>query len=98
MRIHPCANLFQMIAVLEETAIVVAILAALELTFEIIVAGRTLLIEAGLAAMFDDLLHPPFLGLRGRIQRLVAVTAHMVDASSDVLALGFDDVSKVELE
>jgi hypothetical protein len=55
------------VAVLKEAAVIVAVLTALELTFEVIVAGGAFLVAIGLAAMLDDFLYPPFFGFRGRI-------------------------------
>ena len=98
MILHPGVHLRQVLAVLEEAAVVVAVLTALELTFEVVIARRTLLIEAGLAAMFDDFLHPPFLGLRIRVEGLIAVAAGVVDARGDVIALGLEHVGQIELK
>src|SRR5689334_13749777 len=87
-----------MTAVLKETTIVIAVLTALKLALEIVIARRAFLVEVGLAAMLDDFLHPPFFGLRGHVERLITVTPYIVDAVRDVLALSLSDISKVELE
>jgi hypothetical protein len=65
--IHPRLHLSQVVTVLKEAAIVVAVLAALELTFEIVVAGGAFLVTIGLAAMVDNFLYPPLLGFGSRI-------------------------------
>src|SRR5580704_9527469 len=85
--LHPLPHFIQMIAVLEETAVVIPVLTALELPFEVIVAGRAVLVARGLAAMFDNFLHPPFLGLRRGVDRLITVASRIVDTGRDMIAL-----------
>src|SRR5690349_20180506 len=84
--------------VLVEAAVIVTILPALEFTLEIIVSGGTFLVAAGLAPIIDYFLDPPFLGRGCDVDRFVAVTAHVVDARGDVVALRLEHVSQVELE
>ena len=74
--------------VLVEPAIVVAVLAAIAFTLEIIIAGRAILVSGGLAAMADYLVHPPLFRLRGRIDRLKVMLADVLDTFRDVLPLG----------
>jgi len=45
--------------VLEEAAVVVAVLAAVEFALEIVIARSAVLVAAGLAAMGDHLVDPP---------------------------------------
>ena len=59
--LHPRMHVRQVSAILEKAAVVVAILTALELALEVVVAGRAFLIASGLAAMPDHFLHPPLL-------------------------------------
>src|ERR1700722_2921171 len=87
-----------MIAGLEEAAVLIAVLTPLELTFEVVIAGRAFLIAISLAAMPDDFVHPPFLGLRRRVDRLDAVAARVLDARCYVIALGLQHVGQVELK
>src|ERR1700722_4528373 len=88
----------QMFAVLEEAAVIVAVLTAVGFTLKVVIAGRTFLIAGGLAAMLDDFLHPPFLGLRSRVDGLVIVAAGVTDTGGDVIALSLKHVGQVELE
>src|ERR1700730_14494943 len=64
---HPRLHFSQVVTVLKEAAVVVAVLTALELTFEVVVAGSAFLVAISLASMLDDFLYPPFFGFRGRI-------------------------------
>src|SRR5580693_8400034 len=50
-RLHVCK-------ILQEPAVVIAVLPPVELALEIVIAGRAVLVAAGLAAMLDHLLHP----------------------------------------
>ena len=84
---HLRPDAFHVSAVAIEAAIVVAVLAALELALEIVVTRCAVLIAGGLAAMSDDFLHPPLFRVRTRINRLIAVAAHVIDARGDVVAL-----------
>ena len=56
------------------------------------------MVAGGLAAVLDDFLYPPLLGLCGGIHGLVAMAARVVDARGDVIALGLQHVGQVELE
>src|SRR5581483_1873334 len=98
MPLHRGAHLLEVAAVLIEAAVVVAVLAALELALEVVVAGGAILVAGGLAAMLDDLLHPPFLGFRPRIQRRIAVAPGVVDAGGNMVALRLEHVGQIELE
>src|SRR6202022_3336960 len=84
---HPRLHVRQEIAVLEEPAVVVAVLPALRLALEVVVAGRAFLIAAGLAAMPDDFLHPPLLRVGSGIDRLIAIAANVIDARRDMVSL-----------
>src|SRR5713101_7050901 len=84
--------------VLAEAAVVVAVLPAIGLALEVVVARGALLVAGGLAAVRDDFLHPPLLRLGGGIQGLIAMAASVIDARGDVVALGLKHVGQVELE
>ena len=53
--------------VLKETAVVVAVLPAIKLALEVVVARGAVMVASGLATVPDDFLHPPLLGLRGDV-------------------------------
>src|SRR5215467_10997213 len=72
---HVGAHRIEMLAVGVEATVVVAVLTTLKLAFEVIVPGSAILVAGGLAAMCDDFLHPPFLGLRGDVDCVMAVAA-----------------------
>ena len=81
-----------------EAAVVVAVLPAIGLALEVVVARGAVVVAGGLAAVLDDFLHPPLLGLWGDIHGLVAMAARVIDARGDVVALGLKHVGQVELE
>ena len=84
--------------VLAETAVIVAVLPAIGLALEVVVARGAVMVAGGLAAVLDHFLYPPLFGLRGGIYGLVTMTARVVDARGDVIALGLQHVGQVELE
>src|SRR5208282_6566418 len=90
--VHSRLHLIKVATVLEEAAVVVAVLPALELALKVVVAWGAFLVTTGLTAMFDNLLHPPLFGLPGRIDGLKAIAARVVDARGDVIALGLEHV------
>src|SRR5580698_3281125 len=81
------ADLVHVVEVLKETAVVVAVLAPVELAFEVVIARRAVGVAAGLAAVGDHLLHPPFLGLGLHIDLGGVAFAGQLDALGDVVAL-----------
>ena len=81
-----------------ETAVVVAVLATLKLALKVVIARGAVLVAGGLATVLDDLLHPPLFSLGGNVNGPIAVAAHIVDASGDVVALGLEHVGQVELK
>src|SRR5215207_11188984 len=83
--VHLGLDAGDVVAVGGEATVVVAVLAPVELALEVVVAGRALGVAVGLAAVGDDLLDPRFLGLRRRVDRLVAVRPDVVDAVGDVI-------------
>lgn len=96
--VHVRARVAHVLEVFYEAAIVVAVLAAVELALEIIIARGAFLIAAGLAAVLDDFLHPPLLRLGSGVHGGVAMAAAIIDAGGDVVALGLQHVGQVELE
>src|SRR5439155_11176791 len=69
---HLRPHLTQVGKVLAEAAVVVAVLPAIGLALEVVVARCAVLVAGGLAAVLDDFLHPPLLGLCGAFDGLVA--------------------------
>ena len=98
MLFHLRAHLTHVSKILAEAAVVVAVLPTIGLTLEIVVTRSAVLVAGGLAAVRDDFLYPPLLGLCGDIYRLVAVAARVVDARGDVIALGLQHIGQVELK
>src|SRR5215469_15373088 len=84
--------------VLEEATVVVAVLAAVELALEVVIAGRAVGVAAGLAAVGDHLLHPPLLGLGLHVDLVRAALPGELDALGDVVALRLQHEREVELE
>ena len=64
--------------ILREATVVVAVLAAVRLAFEIIISRRAFAISVGLAAMPDHLIHPPLFGFCRGIDGGVAVLADVL--------------------
>src|SRR5215469_405409 len=96
--LHVRAHLVEVLAVGVEATVVVAVLTTLKLAFEVIVPGSAILVAGGLAAMCDDLLHPPFLRLRGDVDGVMAVAARVVDTHRNVITLCLQHVGQVELK
>src|SRR5581483_6834237 len=96
--LHLRPHLVHVAAILGKGAIVVAVLAAIEFTFEIVITGRAIVIAIGLAAVTDYLLHPPLLGFRRDVNRLVAVLPRVIDTGGDMVALRLQHLGQVETE
>ena len=81
-----------MCKVLAEATVVIAILTAIALSFEVVVARCAFGITPGFTSMLNDLLHPPILGLLGWLQALVALIPYMTDTGCDVIPLSLQHV------
>ena len=80
--LHIGLRLFGVGHIAVEAAIIGAILAAVELTLEVIITRRAFLIAISLATEIDHFLHPPVFRLRRNFDGGVAMFAGIVDALS----------------
>ena len=94
---HLLAGCLHEVHVAVEPAVVVPVLAAVELALEVVIAGRTVPVPAGLSPMLDDLLDPPLFCLGSRVYRPIAVAADIVDAGRDVIALGIENIRQTSV-
>ena len=85
MLVHLLPGVLHKSHIAVETTVVVPVLPAVGLALEVVVAGRTVPVAAGLAPVLDDFLDPPLLGLGRRVYRPIAVAADMVDAGRDMV-------------
>src|SRR5438045_1600859 len=98
MALHLRLHFLHMPAVLVEAAVIISVLPPLELTLEVVIARRAVLIARGLPPMRDYFLHPPFLRFRLHIDGSVAVAPRISDARRDVISLRLQHVSQIELK
>ena len=75
MLLHVLLDEAHVLVILQEGAVVVAVLPALILALEIVVAGRALLVAVGAAAVLDHLVDPPLFGVGRGIDERVALAA-----------------------
>ena len=87
MLLHIRSHGFHMVEVLQKPAIVIAILATIKLTFEVIISRCTVCIPAGFPTVADHFLHPPVFRLGPGIDGLLTMCAHIVDAFGNMIAL-----------
>src|SRR5690242_10299635 len=74
---HVLLQVGHVLVVLQEAAVVVAVLLALVLALEVVVAGRALLVAVGAGAVLDHFADPPLFGLILGVDRGVTVIAHV---------------------
>ena len=80
-------DLSLVVKIVPEPTVVVAVLATIRFTLEIVITRCTFLVAIRLAAMLDHFLDPPLFSVESRVHALIAFLPDIVDTGRNMIAL-----------